>query len=433
MDPADLEGKGRWIAIGEGAAIQLLIGLQRSVVIAGQVNTEDGRPLSGIGILAARFSRTDGHVRMQRMGAPAFSDDQGRYRLHHLPAGSYVVVAAPMGDVASVSGLGLAYYPGHRDVARAEILELAPGAELLSVDIRMQPGEHGAITGAVTGIPSDWAGGRAAVSLMPRSGMQFPVAIGMTDPSGRYEFDRVPEGDYQILAWGPAEHLNFDKPPRGPSTRYGSSAVAVRGRETSTIDLVLSPGLRVEARWPATKPCLGIETLRMRLENGWPEWWVFEGHSDGSGVAWDPAPAGKYRFDIPELEKSCTFAGVQTSPDSAPAHRISVESPVVLTPVTAASSGEISGTVQRAGMPAQGAIIVLSTAADRAFSVETSTDRVGQFRFERLPPGAYRIIAVPNAGPDVDPTASFLRPAQRRVILEPGQKLSVELNAPQGN
>lgn len=433
VDPADIEGKGRWVEVTEARQSRLLVGLERSVVIAGQVRTEDGHPLSGIGVFAAKIVKADSGTHLRRIGMLAFSDDQGRYRLHHLPAGSYLIVASPMGDIASASGLGVAYYPGYGDVARAETLELAPGTDLQTADIRMQPGGLGEITGTVTGIPQDWAGSKAAVALIPQSGMRLPVAFGMTDSSGHYKLERVPEGDYQLLAWGPWANVGYDEPPQGSPARYGSGTVSVRGGDRPTFDLALTPGVRVEVRRPSAKSCAVDGSLQMRLESGWPESWAFEAARSRDGVAWNNVPPATYRFDMHDLERYCYFAGVHSAQDGPPELKVSIESPVVLSAVTVASSGEISGKVQVDGVPSPGAIIVLTMEKDRALSVETRADDSGQFRIERLPPGAFRIMALPKVSPKVDSATGAYRPVQQRIVLEPQGRLAVELNLRQGN
>lgn len=432
VDPADLQGSGRWFAFTAATDRPFAIWLERSATIEGRVAAESGEPLGIIGVFAFRSVQAGGSTRFLQVGAPAFTDDRGQYRLHSLPAGSYVVMAGSVGGASAVLGLGVGYYPGGSDISRAAMLELAPGTELRAIDIVLAEFRQGSVNGVVTGIPEEWGIHGAAVALLPKSGIQLPVAMGMTDSSGRYQLEAVPTGDYQAVAWGPVVGGAEEEAPRGALARFAEAAVTVGEGEPLGLDLRLTAGVQVEANWMSDRACAGVVSMRMRPDGGWLQGWKFEGRVQNGKVIWDGIPPGTYEFDVPQLQSGCTFVGVQTPGTERPRLAIPIAAPSTLSAVIAPSTGEIAGRREHEGTPIRGVRILLWLESERGLFAEALTDESGEFRLERLPPGSYRIVATPPSGVQDDGRTPVLRPVERRVNLGPGQKLSVHLKSEQG-
>jgi len=381
-----------------------------------------------MGVFAVKREESEGRIRYRRAGATAFTDDQGRYRLHSLPPGAYAVAVAPMGEVASSGQQGVVYYPGHGDASRAEFLDLAPGADLSSIDFRVAPQQPGTVAGSVAGIPREWSGGRAAVALTPPSGIRIPVAYAVTDAAGRYWIEGVPAGDYQALAWGPLSNSGYEDPPQGAQVRYASGAISVRGGELAAFDFALAPAIRVESRWAAKGTCAGVESLRIRLDGGWFDFWTFEGQRSKDGIVWDNLPAGTYRFGMPDLDGGCTFEGVRTATAETPREMISVSTPVQVLASVVASSGELAGKVESKGAAVRGASVMLFADDERTLAEEAVTNGEGMFRFDRLPAGKYVIWTSEPAKPDGAADASEVEPRIQRLTLERGQRVEIKVD-----
>ncbi len=433
VDPADPEGKGRVMRVSDLDGSRLLIGVVRAAAVSGQVSGENGQSLSGMGVFAVRRAEREGTIRYGRTLTTAFTDDQGRYRLHSLPPGAYTVAVAPMGEVASSSQQGVVYYPGYSDASRAEFLDLAPGADLSSVDIRVTSQQPGGVAGTVVGIPKDWAGSRAAVALIPQSGVGLPVSQVLTDAAGRYQIENVPSGDYRVMAWGPLSDSGFENPPQRGPVHYASGTASVRGGEAAEIDLALAPAIRVESRWPASNSCVGVESLRIRLKNGWFDFWSFEGKRGRDGIAWDNLPAGTYHFEMPDLEDSCTFVGVQAAGPGPPSQAMAVASSMSVVAITAASSGEVTGRVHAKGAPVQNANVVLWADDERTISLEAVTDGYGLYKFTRLPPGRYVILVMKTSRPNEGEAPLLADPRQRRFVLGSGERTEIDLDLDEDN
>jgi protocatechuate 3,4-dioxygenase beta subunit len=425
LDPAAPDAAGRFCPIASSAGKRLLIPLVRTVVMAGQVTDERGQPLSDMAVVAAKRVQGQGQLQFAMVGRPVLTDESGHYRLHSLPPGAYTVAVVP-GVVATGSGAaGPVYYRGQSDPSRAEFVDLAGGAEVSGVDISVSSETPGSIAGAVTGIPAQWQGRRAAVAIVSRFGSRLLVATGSTDPEGKYLLESIAPGEYYALAWGVAEGSDFSIPPHGPQARFAAMPVSVRSGERTEIDLAMSPGITVEARIVATPgtggSCGAVESLRIRPEGEWPDSWTFPGRQTKDGVVWENLPAGTHRFEIPGLQPPCTFLGVRTAGrDEAPRPVITLPSATRLSVAIGSASGGMSGKLHVKGKPVKGVRVGLWALDERGGAVETATDEKGAFQFDRLPPGRYHLLPLDVPGLGANPG--------RRFSLENAQRIEIDLN-----
>jgi hypothetical protein len=125
--------------------------IPRGAVIAGQVSDRNGRPVSGMVVLAYSRSLETGRLRLFEKGG-ALTDDRGRYRISHLPAGVYLVGAVPFirrplrpGARAPEPAGPLppayppvTFSPSGRSHEAAATIEVRGGEERPGVDIAMQ-------------------------------------------------------------------------------------------------------------------------------------------------------------------------------------------------------------------------------------------------------------------------------------------------------
>lgn len=154
--------------------------------ISGRVVAGDtGRPLKRARVIVAGGGRP----------RAATSDDQGRYHVGTLPAGTYTVTASKSGFVDGVFGQRRALRPGTP-------IELGDGQQVADVNLRLARG------GVVTGRVLDEDGeplARAMVTVLrqqyTRGGKQLAAAgADQSDDRGQFRIFGLPPGDYYVSA-----------------------------------------------------------------------------------------------------------------------------------------------------------------------------------------------------------------------------------------
>jgi protocatechuate 3,4-dioxygenase beta subunit len=162
-----------------------------TATISGRVLTADtGRPIK-----RARVAVTGAAAGGGRGGGIAMTDDQGRYVVADLAAGSYSVTASRSGFVDSVYGQRRPLQPG-------QPLPLADGQAASNVDLRLTRG--GVITGRIVDEDGE-ALPRALVTVQRyqyiRGERQLAPAGGdQTDDRGQYRVFGLPPGEYFVSA-----------------------------------------------------------------------------------------------------------------------------------------------------------------------------------------------------------------------------------------
>ncbi len=157
-----------------------------TAVIAGRVLAADtGRPLKRARVVVAGGGRP----------RAATSDDQGRFQVTSLPAGTYTVTASKSGFVDGVFGQ-------RRALRAGTPVELADGQQLGSVNLRLARG------GVITGHILDEDGeplARVMVTVLRQQytrGVKQLTAAGadQSDDRGQFRVFGLPPGDYYVSA-----------------------------------------------------------------------------------------------------------------------------------------------------------------------------------------------------------------------------------------
>jgi hypothetical protein len=190
--PAQAPPQGRGQGAGRGGARQ---GMPRdraqlpqgAAAIAGRVLTADtGRPVKRARVVVAGGGRG---------GRTTTTDEQGRYRIDELSAGSYTVSASKTGFVDGVFGQRRPLQPGTPVV-------VGEAQAVANIDLKLTRG--GVITGRVVDEDGE-ALARALVTVQRyqfvRGERQLAAAGGdQTDDRGQYRVFGLPPGDYFISA-----------------------------------------------------------------------------------------------------------------------------------------------------------------------------------------------------------------------------------------
>jgi hypothetical protein len=183
-------GQGRGPAAGgatRGAAPQRDVTVPTgTAIIGGRVVAADtGRPLRRARVVIGGRGRP----------RATSTDEQGRYRVTALPAGSYTISATKSGYVDGAFGQRRATGSGAQ-------LELTDGQQAVNIDIRLSRG------GVVTGRVLDEEGeplARAVVSVLRQQYVRgqkqlTPAGADQSDDRGVYRVFGLPPGDYFISA-----------------------------------------------------------------------------------------------------------------------------------------------------------------------------------------------------------------------------------------
>lgn len=192
------------IEIREGDSATGNVALIRGGAIFGRVLDEFGDPSIGTRVQVMRIRSESGGRRMVPVGAGDLTDDTGAFRLYGLPPGDYYV-SASTGLIDAVKRDPPVYYPGTTNIADAQPITLAAGAET-SADFQIAEVVRGAL---VSGVVLNSSGGPAPgamVNLSSNTISNTPGAQNMVmlhadaAPDGSFSIQNVPPGPYTLTA-----------------------------------------------------------------------------------------------------------------------------------------------------------------------------------------------------------------------------------------
>lgn len=193
QDQGQAQGRGQGRGPGAAGGGRRGAAPQRDVAAPTGTSAITGR------VVAADTGRALRHARVVAGGGgrprAASTDEQGRYRITGLPAGTYTVTAAKSGFVDGAFGQ-------RRSSGTGTPVELTDGQQAVTIDIKLARG------GIVTGHVLDEEGeplARAVVTVLRqqyvRGQKQLTTAgADQTDDRGQYRVFGLPPGDYFVSA-----------------------------------------------------------------------------------------------------------------------------------------------------------------------------------------------------------------------------------------
>ncbi len=189
---SQVQGRGQGRGPGTG-------GGRRGAAPQRDVTTAAGTGVIAGRVMAADTGRALRHARVVAGGGgrphAASTDEQGRYRITGLTAGTYTVSAAKSGFVEAAFGQ-------RRSSGAGTPVDLADGQQAVNIDIKLARG--GVVTGHVLDEESEPLA-RAVVTVLRQQYVRgqkqlTPAGTDQTDDRGQYRVFGLPPGDYFVSA-----------------------------------------------------------------------------------------------------------------------------------------------------------------------------------------------------------------------------------------
>lgn len=396
----------------------IAIKMTPQAVISGRITDEDGEPFPNLNVQLSRWMYSGGQRRLQPSNGGS-SNAEGIFSIGSLAAGSYYVAVNPpfLPPVNAIQKgpqetYVATYYPGATDPASAIAVQVATGAVMRGIEIRMRKALAFQVRGKIVDPASGAAPPNASLLLLPKdaSGLPIPRSNAVVK-DGAFVFGDVLPGVYILQAMPVTTSANGNRTTLSGTARQ---IVSVGNSDLDGLVVQLGPGAEITG----TISSDGSAPPQQQQQGGTPgtnvrprlQLIVTDGtatafqnpqfNDDGTFAIHNIMPA-LYRVEMAPLPpgtyvKSIRFGSqdlMKTPLDLTGGSGGAIN--VVLSP----NAGDISGTVHGAdGMPLASAVVTLWTpgvpvAGVTDFTRTARTDANGQFKFASLPPGGYRIAA----------------------------------------
>jgi 5-hydroxyisourate hydrolase-like protein (transthyretin family) len=427
-------------------------------VVAGRVVDSDGDPVRHAQVEAQQYGYVSGKKQLRTLRG-AQTDDRGEYRLFHLPPGKYwlhvqpssrrnqpqfqprlrqLAGSAQMQNVPPPTGLAAAYYPGSPDVTHATELQVAPGAELDGIDVRVTPERLYAIRGRVTGDGNKGNFSVFAQSLSPPEGRPngFPMRI----ENDQYELSGIPPGKYAVIGQQFSNQQQPGPPVIDMPRQYARQMVEIVDRDVDNIDLTFEPGALIKGVIKGEGSASAKDAVNINLtpaDSGLMTFGMMFGGgarvgTDGTFTLQTAPGVYNVRVNGRQVYLKTVLIGKQAAPDrKIDTARLSGD----LTLVVSNDYGKVEGTVvDEAGKPVFNANVTLipdqrqDDLQERFRSALTKAD--GKFSVAAVQPGEYRAYAWLGVEQGAPQDAEFRKPFEDRAVVvkvEPNGKQTVDL------
>ena len=447
---------GSGIAFSLAAAQQktdVRLAMTPTAVISGRVVGPSGTPLTNADVVAFQESYSGGQRGLSVIRAVR-TNDLGEYRIFWLPPGGYYIGAqAPEGivtttiqnnpngtDSSSIFGVRratrdvtvspagtrpaqkganlLTYFPGTFEGQMAQIVIAQAGSEIRNVNFAVRPIDTYRVHGNILGAPSG-------------STVQIRLLRSVQPPLQQYNASTNPAtGTFDIPGVIPGPYILFATAPGGLSGRHNVEI----GAADAAVAVSLRPdvGLSIRVRKEGQSEALNVEGLRV---DSVQDPWVNTGFSlrrtlPAAGTLTASLPVGDYRIYVPPVLSQTTNETVPPGLRNLYVKSMRLDGIDVLNlglhlekqpegaleVVLGVSSAAVSGAVVSASQsPLPGATVVLMPSTSnlsfrRDMYRVARSDELGQFRFQNVVPGDYRILALNDVEPNAWLNPDFPKP-----------------------
>jgi Carboxypeptidase regulatory-like domain len=397
----------------------LVFALTPGSSISGKVLDAAGAAMDGANVLALQPIYQRGK-REYIPVASALSDSSGDYKLADLSAGDYLLAASD-----STGGAATTFYSGSATLSGAEGITLAAAAAQTGNDIHMVKATGRRVVGGLSG------GGKAAIAwLTPKGGATSLIlrSAAKIQPGGGFAFSGIAPGAYVLSA------TEAD----GITTAAAPIAIAVAQKDLDGLELHAQAGaeLNGEVALGANDVPLpaGMQVILETADAPLPR--PARAAVDEHGKFTFPKLApGRYMVHVVAPEalyvRSIRYRSVDVA-ESGFDFGGGTAAPLLIG--LSASAASLGGTVRGAdGNVMPGATVALVPTL-RRFSrfKEVTTDQFGEFHFDGIAPGEYKLFAWDYLVPGQYQDAAWLKKYEFKgqpVVAKAGGRETLALKA----
>jgi hypothetical protein len=446
----------------DGNSTSIVLKLYPEGTISGRVATTKGEPLEDTPVRVYQRSLVDGRKRWLERNQ-AMTEEDGQFHIANLLAGQYLLTAGPTFGVRGVRVRGsqtirreqinLLFYPGVPDLEGATPVSVTTGQQV-EADFALKPEPVFKMSGVIIGLSPGTA---ATPQVTTRSGEPLVAPVTFDPQTAKFTAE-VPAGSYMLTVRAPDSAGNLqgaDLPitvnsdvenvtialglPLQIPVHVQSRSTASTGSEsTERAPVVLEsftspPTIRSGGSIHVFRPPI-VQVRIISSETGMhpAEFQADANANDGSFAIRNLVP-GKYSVELQPNPPWYVQAASSGTTDL-------LREDLVVSPgrhpdpieVTLRDDGAIlSGTVRADGQPAGGSVLLIPEQGNPSLIRVNQAAPGGDFLFDRVPPGDYKVLAVDTLEDfefrNSDALSSFLSKATR-VTLQPSQQSSVGLD-----
>lgn len=425
----DARSEGTLVTVGPGGTAEASFKMTPHAVVAGRIVDEDGEPLAGVQVHLSSFARVNGK-RTLIPGESGSTNDLGEYRLFGVSPGRYFFSAvynprqwngAQVAKEAASASYPPTYYPGATDAQSATRLEVPKGGRLNGIDLTLRKVRGYRVSGQVhSSVPNQSTPGRHTVVLTPKS-EELSASWEMnkmkpTDEEGRFVFDGVLPGDYELVdaAFG--------------SGTAGRQEISVSHDNITGIVLNVAPAWEMKGRIriEGDAPGGNRNRIQLMLEPDQQGLMIMGPHpftvvkDDGSFVFTDVG-AERFRLQSPDLPEGyyvkAAHAGsvdvLERAVDFGPLQGAALEV------VISAKGGVVQGSVKndKDELVTTGTVALVPEAAKRGNHTlfkQAALDQYGHYKITGITPGTYGLYAFQDVEAGIWEDPDYLRTIEKK-------------------
>jgi 5-hydroxyisourate hydrolase-like protein (transthyretin family) len=372
--------------------------------IAGRILDRDGEPMANVTVTALKYAYQEGQKALTVV-QNAQTNDLGEYRLFWMQPGQYFVSAtpAPMQTQQTAAnteaeGYVSVYYPGTADAAAAAPINLPPGTIFGGVDLTVTAVHTVRITGqlinGVTGQPAP----NANISVVQtRVGVRaVNNRVKPTSNQGLFEIDGLGPGSYQLIG------TLADRTGR----MTGIVPLEVGNSDVQNVSVVLTPGFTVNGHLstegqPAGSISQELTRLRVMLRGDSPAIPSPAAPVQSDGTFTLQQVGGyNYRLTVTSMPQNAYIKDARYGAADILNEGLKLDRPPngPIEISVARNAGRLTGVVQndRQEASANVTVVVVPDVPRRArldLYRTASTDAMGQFHIDGIPPGDYKVFS----------------------------------------
>jgi hypothetical protein len=397
-------------------------------IIYGRVEAPDGEPIEEIPIRVISSQIVDGRKRWEPR-ANGMTNEDGEFRVANLPPGVYYVEAGPGASFRmrrarrlqfGEEGYTTAFYPGATDPTGASPLVLTAGQQQ-EVHFALKPQPVFKVSGSVTGFLTNMG---VDVQIVDKIGEQLTVPIQFNPENGTFD-TKVPAGDYTLRV-------------RAQDAKQSAAAdvpISVAGN-VSGVQIILGPAtsipvnVRREGSDPDNASLRTGQAVAVHLSSSESpfsslDFWSAPDPQKDHPLAVRNVDPGKYSVDI-VTNGSWYVQSASCGSTDLLRDDLAVPAGGQLPPIdiTLRNDGAtLSGSVQSDGSPEHGTVVLVPERGSAAQAKVSSAAQAGEFRFDHLAPGDYRVLAFDRVS-DLE----YRDPEVLNAYLSRGTHVSVQAN-----